>query len=1073
MNTDATSATQLDTQLELALREHQAGRLEQAEDLYVAILQAQPYHAIANHNMGLLAGQVGQFRAGLPFLRKALSVNPDEGQFWLSLADGLLKAGERDEALDIIDTAIGRGLDNEQSQALRARIAEAIAAAPTAAQCQQLIDLYQAGRYADLEQGAHALIARYPTSDFAWSVLGTALQVQGKDALDALQTTTLLTPYDAEAHCNLANAWQARGDYAQAVQAYQQALQFNPAFAEAHSNLGGALQALGALDEAEQAYLQAIALRPDYGMAHFNLGNTRKARGDLDGAVNAYQAALASMPADAEVFSNLGNALQGLERNEEAADSYRRALELDPRLVMAHSNLGAALLNLARFDQAEASYRAALALAPRDAGLWNGLGNSLQSQQRLDEAADAYRQALAVQPGYPQAQSNLGSVLVSLAEFDAAIACYRQALLLQPDSADAHTQLGLGLQAIGAPDELDEALAMHQRAVQLAPEKQQAYTCLGHCLKQMRRFEEAQGAYRQALAFSPDVANRHNDLAIALQDAGDYPEAIRMYQHALTLDPQSTLIHCNLSVALEDSGQPEQALVYLQRARDFAPDSSRVHFIMGNCLRSLKRYDEALASYGRSLEVQKDFIGSHLNICATYSEMGRTDDAVQACRSALAKYPEYDDIYSNMLFGLSHVHCDDPATLVAEHFGFGERYETPLRAAWQPHANDRDPQRQLKIGLVSGDFCNHAVAHFITPLLEELATMPQFALYAYYNNSRVDSVTMRIAQLLPNWLPVTHLSQDALAKRIRADGIDILIDLSGHTAKNCLLAFARKPAPIQMSWIGYPLTTGLQAMDYYLSDRFFSPPEEFASHFTEKLIFLPTIAPFLPSEHADGILPAPVLTNKYLTFGSFNRPNKLNRPTIARWAKVLRAIPDAKMLLAAMPEAGPHPVLTAWFAEEGISADRLIFEPRANMANFLSMHHRVDICLDTAPYGGGTTTFHGLWMGVPTLTVAGPTVPSRAGTSILRHVQLEEFIARDDEEFVSKALHMAANPMLLGAYRFSTRHRLVQTALGQPRLIAEGVANSLRLAWQRWCDDLPPVSFDAPLDSQLPGEIAA
>ncbi|OEZ65862.1 TPR repeat-containing protein YrrB [Janthinobacterium sp. HH103] len=1070
MNADATLETQLDTQLALALKAHQAGHLEEAEDLYVAILQAQPYHAIANHNMGLLAGQVGQFRAGLPYLRKALSVNPDEGQFWLSLADGLLKAGERDEALDIIDTAIGRGLDNDQAQTLRARIATAIAAAPTADECQHVVALYQAARYVEMETATRALIARYPTSDFAWSVLGTVLQAQGKDALDALQTTVQLTPYDAEAHCNLANAWQARGEHAQAVQSYQQALQFNPAFAEAHSNLGGALLALGALAEAEDAYLQAIALRPDYGMAHFNLGNTRKARGDLDGAVGAYNAALASMPGDAEVLCNLGNALQALERNEEAADSYRRALALEPRLVMAHSNLGAALQNLEQYAQSEASYRTALSLAPRHADLWNGLGNSLQSQQRLDDAADAYRQALAVQPDYSQAHSNLGGVLVSLGEFDAAIASYRRALELQPDSADAHTQLGLGLQSVG---ELDEALALHQRAVQLAPDKLQAHTCLGHCLKQMRRFEEAQVAYRQALALAPDVANLHNDLAIAVQDAGDYPQAIRIYQHALELDPRSSLIHCNLSVAFEDSGQSEQALEYLQRARDIAPDSSRVHFTMGNCLRSLKRYDEALASYARSLEIQDDFIGSHLNTCATYSEMGRTDDAVQACRTALARYPQYDEVYSNMLFGLSHMHADDPAAMVAEHFGFGERYETPLRAAWQPHANERDPQRQLKIGLVSGDFCNHAVAHFITPLLEELVAMPQFSLYAYYNNSRVDNVTMRIAQLLPNWLPVTHLSQEKLAERIRADGIDILIDLSGHTAKNCLLAFARKPAPIQMSWIGYPLTTGLQAMDYYLSDRHFSPPETFASHFTEKLIFLPTIAPFLPSENADGILPAPVLKNKYLTFGSFNRPNKLNRQTIARWARVLRAIPDARMLLAAMPAPGPHPGLTAWFAEEGISADRLIFEPRANMASFLAMHHRVDMCLDTAPYGGGTTTFHGLWMGVPTLTVAGPTVPSRAGTSILRHVQLEEFIARDDEEFVSKALYMAANPMLLGAYRFSTRHRLAQTALGQPKLIAEGLANSLRLAWQRWCEDLPPVSFDAPLDSQLPGEIAA
>ncbi|MCL6484262.1 MAG: tetratricopeptide repeat protein, partial [Janthinobacterium lividum] len=357
----------LDKDLQAALAAHQAGLLEQAEELYLAILQAEPYNAIANHNLGLLAGQVGQFKAGLPYLHKALSVNPDEGQFWLSYADGLLKAGEREQALEIVNEAITRGLDNEQSQTLRKRIEAAIAATPTAQETQHVIELYQAGHHAELEAASRALTQRYPASDFAWSVLGTALQQQGKDALQAWQRTVELAPHDAEAYGNLGIACQARGMHEEAVASYTRALQRNPDFVEAYCNLAVTLQSLGQLEQAEQAYRRALALRPDYAKAHFNLGNTLKAMQRNDDAIASYKATLALLPGDAEVYLNLGNAQQDLKQWQDAIVSYRAVLQLAPHTSAVHANLASALHEAGDFEGAEASYRRAIEATPGEA----------------------------------------------------------------------------------------------------------------------------------------------------------------------------------------------------------------------------------------------------------------------------------------------------------------------------------------------------------------------------------------------------------------------------------------------------------------------------------------------------------------------------------------------------------------------------------------------------------------------------------------------------------------------------------------------------------------------------------
>lgn len=1060
MNANALPPVPLDTKLQQAIAEHQAGRYAEAEELYLAILQIQPYHAIANHNMGLLAGQLGQYQAGLPYLHKALSVNPDEGQFWLSYANGLLKAGEREQALEIVTAAIARGLDNEQSQDLRKRIELAISTTPTAQETQHIVELYQAGRYAELEVASRALTDKYPNSDFAWSVLGTALQVQGKDAFDALQKTVQFAPNDAEAHASLGNAWQERGMYEQAVDSYMRALQLNPGFVEAHGNLAAALQAQGKLEAAEQEYRQALALRPDYAKAHFNLGNTLQAMQRNAEAIACYHSALALLPGDAEIYLNLGNAQQELKQWQTAIVSYRAVLQLAPHITIAHANLVSALYEAKEYANAVASYQRAIELHIGDAKLHNNAGRAFQALGQVANAISAYEQAIALDGDLVEALSNLGLLLCKQKNFTAAIACYERARQLQPYDAPACSQLAIVYDAAG---DRDNALKYFQLAIELAPDNPAMHICLADFYNDIKNFEPAIATYRRALELAPDNSDTHNHIGIALQGRGQFEEANAAYVRALELDPRNTSAICQLGSLQQAQQKFEQAKQSYLSAIALDASFERAHFALGNCYVSMGEPSMALECYEKAIAINAEYRDAYVNLSATYSNIGQIDNAIEVCHRGMAVCPLWETLFSNYLFLLSHSAKIDAATLFAEHQRFSTTFETHVAKNQRPHNNNRDPLRMLKVGFVSGDLHNHPVPHFLIPILENINPDTRLSLYAYHNNAQDDDVTARLKKVITHWRQVENLSDLELAQQIRDDGIDILIDLSGHSGKNRLLMFAAKPAPVQASWIGYPLTTGLQAIDYYLGDPYFTPPEQLSSQFSEKLLLLPACVPFLPSGHAPNVEPAPVLTNGYITFGSFNRTNKINRAVIARWARVLRAVPDAKMIVAAMPKSEAPPQLAAWFAEEGIAPERLTYEGRAEMAKFMAIHHRIDICLDAFPYSGSTTTLHALWMGVPTLTTAGDAMPGRAGNMIMRQVELDDFIATDEDDLVRKSVALAANPMLLGAYRFSMRHRLDRSVLGRPKLITEGLENALRIVWQRWCEGLPPVSFEAPV----------
>ena len=647
----------------------------------------------------------------------------------------------------------------------------------------------------------------------------------------------------------------------------------------------------------------------------------------------------------------------------------------------------------------------------------------------------------------------------------AAIADYRKLQATLPRDAQVHYTIGNALYLSG---KTDDAEAAFRHAVALSPSSVTILRKLAELLATLKRNDEAIASYQAALLLDPRDLPTLNGLGTVLQQAGRFDEAIETYRRMLALDRDSAVAHNNIGSALQGQGEIHLAMQEYQRALEIAPHFASAHFNLGTGLLLRGKLDESLVHFSNTIKHDPHFYAAHNNLSATLSKLGWTEEAVEACRQAIRINPEWNDIHSNLLFALTHSAVANPADIFEEHRRFGLQFETPLRSRWPRHDNERDPERVLRIGFVSADLNNHAMANFITPMLENLMYATGLEIFIYSNNMVDDHITSHLRAVIGRWQQVRALTDDELAQQVVKDRIDILIDLSGHTGYNRLLAFARKPAPLQVTWMGYPMTTGMQSMDYFLTDRYYSPPGLLDAQFTEKLLRLPASAPYVPSPAAPAIEPAPSLENGYVTFGSFNRANKVSRSVVALWSTLLRGVPKAKMLLAGMPSEQITDMLRGWFDEEGIAAERLSFHPITNIRDYLVMHRHVDVCLDTSPYTGGTTTLNALWMGVPTLTMVGRTLPSRVGATILGHLELDQFIASDEADFLQKGVNIAADLAALASLRMGMRARLSNSAIGQPILIAAGVENALRTMWQRWCAGLPAESFDAdPSQSSL------
>jgi predicted O-linked N-acetylglucosamine transferase (SPINDLY family) len=678
---------------------------------------------------------------------------------------------------------------------------------------------------------------------------------------------------------------------------------------------------------------------------------------------------------------------------------------------------------------------------------------SLQLSGRLDLAEQLYRAILQAEPKHSAANYCIGMLHVQIRRPADGLPFLRVALTANPEVPDYW--LGY-LEALLLSGRILEAKTTLARARQQGLDAPAAAAFA-------KRLDSAAPA-RSARRRESRLAETQERALLATLKQGDLTAARAEAESLTERFPERGLPWKVLGALLWADGWTAEALDAMQTSVRLSPKDAEAHSNLGLSLAKLQRFDEAEASLGKALALDPHFATAHYRLGMTYSMQARLPEAEASLRrgiSCRSSYAAGDDElnHSNLLFILSHNAALDADALFAEHCRFGEFFESPLRASWPRHANGRDPDRRLKIGLVSGDLREHAVASFIEPLLAQLRNHSALELHAYHNSAAEDHVSRRLRGLVRSWHPVCTLSDAALTNKIMDDGIDILIDLSGHTGLNRLPAFMRKPAPIQASWIGYPGTTGLRAMDYYLADRHLLPPGEFERYFTEKLVYLPGNVPFQPHDSAPPVNELPALASGLLTFGSFNRPDKINGATIQLWSRLLCELPNTRMLLGGIPRKSQHGELAAQFAAHGIARERLTFHPPYDMRSYLELHHQVDLCLDTSPYNGGTTTFHALWMGVPTMTLAGPTPASRSGAAILAPIGLHEFIATSAAEFVQMSLHWANHLSALAQVRAGTRERLQCSPGRQADVIAAALDAALRHMWRRWCAGQPPASF--------------
>jgi predicted O-linked N-acetylglucosamine transferase (SPINDLY family) len=580
---------------------------------------------------------------------------------------------------------------------------------------------------------------------------------------------------------------------------------------------------------------------------------------------------------------------------------------------------------------------------------------------------------------------------------------------------------------------------------------QQTYE-LALLLHRARRLGEAEKLYLRIVAEQPEHADALHGLGVIAHQIGRNDIAVELLQRAIALKPAAAHFYNNLGTALADQRRLKEAIACYQKALTLEPDDAGIHSNLGNAFRDQEQgcLDEAVVCYQRALVLKPEYPEAHNNLGTAFTDQGRLDEAIASFRRALALKPDYPDAHSNLIYTL-HFHPDCSAGAIAEECRRWNRlFAEPLQRLSLPYPNNRDPERKLRIGYVSPDFRSHPVGRFLLPLIEH-HDRRSFELFAYAHVKHSDQMTGRFRSCMDVWRITTGLADEQLAEQIRGDGIDILIDLTMHMADSRLLVFARKPAPIQATWLAYCSTTGLGAMDYRLSDPYLDPVEEGCCAYSERTIRLAeTYWCYQPTGEEPVVNLLPVLEKGFITFGSLNNFAKVTESTAAAWGRILQSVPQSRLVIHAHRGEHCRRFLQA-MDRRGIEAQRIQFVGKRPMKEYFGLYHGIDIALDPAPYGGGTTTCDALWMGVPVVSLAGQTAVGRGGLSLLSNLGLPELVGRSAEQYVQIAVRLAGNPARLATLRATLRQRMLASALMDAPRFARNMEAAYRTMWRNWC----------------------
>jgi protein O-GlcNAc transferase len=813
-----------------------------------------------------------------------------------------------------------------------------------------------------------------------------------------------------------------------------------------------AAQRRGAMTDAKRLYAAVLNVDPRNAAAHGNLAIIAAQEGDLAGAEQLLRRAVALRPGDPQSFNNLGRVLLQQGRASEAIAAHRRALELKPAYAEAHMALGNAFRQQGAHSEAVASYNSAIAAKPDYAEAYNNLAVVHQGQGRHGDAIAAYRKALAIQPGYAEARFNLAVALHDNNELAAAEAAYRKVIQSRADVPIVHNNLGTVLRDQGRAE---EAIAAFDTAIALNPDFAEAYYNRGVALQQQGRLEQALTAYRQAAELRPDYADAVNNAGVVLDGLGRPAEAVAVYRQLLQSTPNHVDALNNMGAALLAGGQTVEALQVLLQALSLKPDFPEAFYNLGNARRELGDLEQAIAAYQNALQARSDDTDAFSQLVFHRQRACDWEDYEASQNKMLEMVRQGSRIPPFYLLSTPASSADQ---LVCARNWIGPIAPPRERLACRITA---ESQPRLRIGYLSSDFHQHATAHLMAGLFEH-HDRDRFEIIAYsYGRNDGSAMRARLDRGFDRFADIGELSHREAAERIHADEVAILVDLKGYTQQARPQIASYRPAPIQVSYLGYPATMGADFIDYIIVDQAVVPASQ-QPYFSERLVHLPgcyqvnddkrEVAANAPSREDCG-LPA-----SGFVFCSFNNSYKITPTFFDIWMRLLKAVPGGVLWLL----ESNHLVKTNLRAEaerRGVDPDRIVFAPIMPPAAHLARHQHADLFLDTLPCNAHTTASDALWAGLPLLTCSGDTFAGRVGGSLLAATGLAELVTASTERYEQLALRLAGNAPLLADLRTRLqRNRKTSALFDLPRFTGNIETAYIRM-WKTWCSGQSPAGF--------------
>ena len=808
----------------------------------------------------------------------------------------------------------------------------------------------------------------------------------------------------------------------------------------------------GAVENAKILYREVLTADPNNAAAYGNLAIIAAQQGDLAGAERLMRQEIGLRPNTPAGYHNLGSVLQQQGRLADAIAAHRHAIKLKPDYAEAFLALGNGLRQQGHFEEAMGSYRSAVAARRDYPEAHNNIGVLLQMQGRLEQAAAAYHEAVRLRPRYAEAQFNLGTVLHQQHQLEAAEAAYRGVIELAPGIAAGHNNLGTVLKDQGR---LDQALAAFDQAIALQADYAEAFYNRATVLQQQARLEEALAAYGRAIALRENYADAINNAGIVLQELGRASEAIDLYRPLLERMPAHADACNNLGTALLAEGRADEARAAFEQALAHQPDFPEAFCNLGNARRELGDLTGAIAAYRDALRLRPDDAGAFSQLiyhraqaCAWDGYEADQEKLVDMARRGIRVPPFY--LLSTPASASDQLIC-------ARHWATSI---SPPRTALFHH-RPRAGRERIRLGYLSGDFHQHATAQLMAELFE-CHDRDRFEVFAYsYGPDDHSPMRARLAAAFDRFVDIRARSHHEAAELIRAEGVDILVDLKGYTHHARPAISAYRPAPVQVSYLGYPATMGADFIDYIIVDPFVVPSSQ-QPFFSERLVHLPRsyqvndrrreVADARTSRRDVG-LPA-----EGLVLCSFNNSYKISPVFFDIWMRLLRAVPGSVLwLLEANPQVAGN--LRSEAEKRGVDSGRLIFAPLAPPAEHLGRHRHADLFLDTLPCNAHTTASDALWAGLPVVTCCGDTFAGRVAGSLLMAIDMPELVTTSLEEYEQAALALARSPQRLIALRRKLQNNREASALFDLPKLTGNIEAAYARMWQTWLAGQTPAAF--------------